>query len=343
MKIGVLIGGGDCPGLNAVIRAVGRSALGQGDQPVGILDGYRGLAHRTYIPLDSKTVSGILALGGTILGTSSFEPHTEGAVGEVKGAFEADRLDGVIAVGGEHTMEITRRLVEEEGLPLIGVPKTIDNDVTGTDYTIGFDTAVTIATEAIDRIHTTAQSHNRVMVVEVMGRGAGWIALHSGLAGGADAILLPELPTSLEELAKSILARHASGKDFSIVVAAEGARLQRDSGEAQAVQQEGTDEYGYVRLGGIGGVLAAELQQRTGYEARVTVLGHMQRGGTPTSTDRILATEFGAAAYDMAKRGEFGRMVAVRGGEITSVPMSEVRGTKSVDLSLLEIASRFFG
>jgi ATP-dependent phosphofructokinase / diphosphate-dependent phosphofructokinase len=344
MKIGVLTGGGDCPGLNAAIRAVARSAIASGNQPVGILDGYRGLASRTYIDLDGRAVAGILALGGTILGTSSFEPHTEGAVGELRGAFTADRLDAVIAIGGEHTMEVTRRLHAEEELPVIGVPKTIDNDVVGTDYTVGFDTAVTVAVEAIDRIHTTAQSHNRVMVVEVMGRQAGWIAVHSGLASGADAILIPEVDLTVEALTRQIVKRHERGKDFSIIVAAEGAKLSFESGEVREVtSSDRTDEYGYARLGGIGVAIAEQLEQRSGYETRVTVLGHMQRGGTPTARDRILATRLGAKAHDMANAGEYGRMAAVRGNDIISVPLSDVTGVKPVDLSLLEIAGRFFG
>jgi ATP-dependent phosphofructokinase / diphosphate-dependent phosphofructokinase len=344
MRIGVLTAGGDCPGLNAVIRAVARSAIGRGDEPVGVLRGYEGLAKREYLPLDTRTVAGILGRGGTILGTSSFAPHRMDAVEEVKEAFAADRLDAVVAIGGDHTMEITRRLCTDVGLPLIGVPKTIDNDVMGTDYTVGFDTAVSIAVEAIDRIHTTAQSHNRVMVVEVMGRNAGWIAVHAGLASGADAILIPEVDLPVEALARQIASRHENGKDFSILVVAEGARLSFESGRAQEVTVEGrTDEYGYPRLGGIGAVIAQEIEERTGYEARVTVLGHMQRGGTPTPTDRILATRMGTRAYDMARQGEFGRMVAIQGGEMTSVPLSEVTGTKPADLTLLEIAKRFFG
>jgi 6-phosphofructokinase 1 len=344
MKIGVLTGGGDCPGLNAVIRAVARSAIANGDEAVGILDGFHGLASRTYIDLDGRTVAGILTLGGTILGTSSFEPETEGAVGQVRGAFTADRLDAVIVIGGEHTMDVARKLDEEEDLPLIGVPKTIDNDVIGTDYTVGFDTAVSVAVEAIDRIHTTAQSHDRVMVVEVMGRQAGWVAVHAGLAGGADAILIPEADITVEALTDQIAKRHGAGKDFSIVVTAEGAKLSFESGESREVKaSERVDEYGYPRLGGIGAVLAEEIEERTGYESRVTVLGHVQRGGTPTATDRILATRLGAKAYDMASKGEFGRMAAVRRNEITSVPLSEVSGVKPVNLELLEIAKRFFG
>jgi 6-phosphofructokinase 1 len=343
MRIGVLTAGGDCPGLNAAIRAVARSAIFNGDEAVGIRRGYWGLAEREYLPLDMRTVSGILHLGGTVLSTSSFEPHTEGAVDRVREAFELDDLDAVVAIGGEHTMEITRRLHEEEGLPLIGIPKTIDNDVVGTDQTFGFDTAVHVATAAIDRLHTTAQSHNRVMVVEVMGRNTGWIAVWAGIAGGADGILIPEVDVTIEELTEGVRRRHERGKDFSIIVVAEGARLAFASGDShQVLASKEADEYGYPRLGGIGVVLASELEERTGYETRVTVLGHVQRGGTPTSFDRILATRYGVTAYEMAKAGEFGRMAALKGAEVDSVPLAEVKGVKTVDPKYLEIARRFY-
>ncbi len=343
MRIGILTAGGDCPGLNAVIRAIVRSAIDRGDEAVGILRGYQGLAQSDYMELDQRTVAGILPLGGTILRTSSFEPLTENAVDRVAFAFERDNLDAVVAIGGEHTMEITRMLHEEEGLPLIGVPKTIDNDIVGTDFTFGFDTAVHVVMEAIDRLHTTAQSHDRLMVVEVMGRNAGWIALHGGLAGGADGILIPEVDTPVEELAEAVTRRHERGKDFSIIVVAEGANLAFANGEVRQVRvNEETDEYGYERLGGIGSALATELERATGYEARTVVLGHVQRGGTPTAHDRILATRYGAEAYELAREGRFGRMVALHGSEVTSVPLDEVRGIKTVDLELLGIAKRFF-
>ncbi|MDX6632474.1 MAG: ATP-dependent phosphofructokinase / diphosphate-dependent phosphofructokinase [Solirubrobacterales bacterium] len=343
MRIGVLTAGGDCPGLNAVIRAVARSAIDGGDETVGILRGYRGLAERDYLPLDMRTVSGILHLGGTILWTSSYDPFREDTVEQVKQAVEEDGLGAVVAIGGEHTMMITRRLWEEAGVPVIGVPKTIDNDVAGTDHTFGFDTAVQVATDAIDRLHTTAQSHDRVMVVEVMGRNTGWIAVCAGIAGGADGIVIPEIGTTVEELANGILRRHDRGKDFSIIVVAEGAQLCFANGESrQILASQETDTYGYPRLGGIGVALGKELEDRTGYETRVTVLGHVQRGGTPTATDRLLATRYGAAAYGMAKEGQFGQMAAVRGSQVVPIPLSEVTGVKEVDLSLLEIAKRFF-
>ncbi|MBA2523501.1 MAG: 6-phosphofructokinase [Solirubrobacterales bacterium] len=343
MRIGILTAGGDCPGLNAVIRAVTRSALERGDEAVGIMRGYRGLAERDYMPLDMLTVSGLLPLGGTILRTSSYEPSTEASVHKVVEAFDADELDAVVAIGGEHTMEITSQLHEAEGLPLIGVPKTIDNDIVGTDFTFGFDTAVHVVSEAIDRLHTTAQSHDRIMIVEVMGRNAGWIALYGGIAGGADGIVIPEVATTCEEIAAAMTRRHERGKDFSIVVVAEGANLAFEGGEVRQIRvSEEADEYGYPRLGGIGGALAYELERLTGYETRTVVLGHVQRGGTPTAHDRVLATRYGAKAYELAKAGEFGRMVSLRGDEIGSVPLTEVHGIKTVDLALLDIAKRFF-
>ncbi len=261
MRIGVLTAGGDCPGLNAVIRAVARSAIDGGDEAVGIMRGFKGLAERDYMPLDMRTVSGILPLGGTILRTSSFEPVREQAIERLQEAIAADELDAVVAIGGEHTMWMTRELHEEHGMPLIGVPKTIDNDIVGTDYTFGFDTAVHVVSEAIDRLHTTAQSHDRVMVVEVMGRNTGWIALHGGIAGGADGIVIPEVPTTPEEIADAITRRHKRGKDFSIVVVAEGARIRfPDSDTHKVLSSDERDEYGYERLGGVGPALAVELE-----------------------------------------------------------------------------------
>jgi len=343
MRIGVLTAGGDCPGLNAAIRAVARSAMQRGDEAIGIRRGYRGLAEDDYVPLDMRTVSGILHQGGTILSTSSFEPIREGAVDKVAAAFEQQGLDAVVAIGGEHTMEITRQLHVDHGLPLVGVPKTIDNDVGGTDFTFGFDTAVQIVTDAIDRLHTTAQSHDRIMVVEVMGRNTGWIAAYAGLAGGADCIVIPEQPTTVEEICHDVTRRHDRGKDFSIIVVAEGAKLAFEGGEERLIQPvKESDEYGYPRLGGIGAALASELEERTGYETRVTVLGHVQRGGTPTSTDRVLASLYGAQAYELAKAGEFGRMAALHGRTMTSVPLEEAVKVKPVDLGVLEIAKRFF-
>lgn len=345
MRVGILTAGGDCPGLNAVIRAAARRLLAQGHEPVGLRRGYRGLAERDHLLLDQRAVSGILPLGGTILSTSNFNPFREpDGIEKVRAAQREDPLDAVIAIGGEHTMMITRRLSEEVDLPVIGVPKTIDNDVTGTDYTFGFDTAVQVASDAIDRLHTTAQSHDRVMVLEVMGRNTGWIAVFAGIAGGADGIVIPELELTVEEIAGAIQRRHERGKDFSIIVVAEGAELAFGSGERRQIRaSDDVDSYGYPRLGGIGTALASEIEARTGYEARVTTLGHVQRGGTPTATDRLLATRYGIHAADLVMAGETGRMAALHGTEMTSVPLEEVTGIKTVDLRYLEIARTFFG
>jgi ATP-dependent phosphofructokinase / diphosphate-dependent phosphofructokinase len=345
VKVGVLTAGGDCPGLNAVIRAVVRRSLAGGHEPVGLWRGYAGLCERSYVDLDMRTVSGILHLGGTIVSTSSHDPfrHEQG-VEQVLRAVDEDGFDAIIAIGGEHTMSITRRLYEEHGLPLVGVPKTIDNDVPCTDFTFGFDTAVQVASDAIDRLHTTAQSHDRVMIVEVMGRNTGWIAVFSGIAGGADAIVIPELELTVEEICQSIDARHRRGKGFSIVVVAEGAQLAFTSGEKRLIRASPeTDLYGYPRLGGIGQALGKEIEARTGFETRVINIGHVQRGGTPTAQDRILATRYGVMAAELVEQGEFGRMVALHGTEMTSVPLTEVEGIKHVDLDYLRIAANFFG
>jgi len=345
VRVGILTAGGDCPGLNAVIRAAARRLRRHGHEPVGLRRGYRGLAESDHLTLDDQRLSGILHLGGTILSTSSYNPFREPDGVEKVGAAQAEQpLDAVIAIGGEHTMMITRRLFEEADVPVVGVPKTIDNDVTGTDYTFGFDTAVQIATDAIDRLHSTAQSHDRVMVVEVMGRNTGWIAAFAGIAGGADGILIPEVELTVEELAAGIAGRHERGKDFSIIVVAEGAKLGFEGGEQRIVRASSeTDEYGYPRLGGIGLALGHELEARTGYETRVTALGHIQRGGTPTARDRVLATRYGVEAAEMVMRGDFGRMAALHGTEMTSVALAEVEGIKTLDLRYLELARTFFG
>ncbi len=345
MRVGILTAGGDCPGLNAVIRAAARRLMTHGHEAIGLRRGYRGLAEHDWIELDQRSVSGILHLGGTILGTSNYNPfREEHGVEKVLSQQTQDPLDAVIAIGGEHTMMITRRVQEELGIPVVGVPKTIDNDVTHTDYTFGFDTAVQVATDAIDRLHTTAQSHDRVMILEVMGRNTGWIAVYAGIAGGADAILIPELELTVEEIAAAIARRHERGKDFSIIVVAEGAQLAFESGERRLVRaSDDVDQYGYPRLGGIGAALAVELEQRTGYETRVTSLGHVQRGGTPTARDRLLATRYGAHAADLVMAGETGTMSALHGTEMVAVPLGEVEGIKTLDLSQLELARTFFG
>ena len=319
--LGVLTGGGDCPGLNAAIRAIVRGAIENRYEVVGIRHGFRGLATGETLPLDRRAVAGILPRGGTILGTSSFDCfREENGVSHVIDTTRALELDGVVAIGGEGTLAIAHRLHAEHGYPVVGVPKTIDNDIAGTDVTIGFDTAVHICTEAIDRLHSTAESHNRVMVVEVMGRNTGWIAAAAGIAGGADVILVPEVPTTIEDVADHVRKRHAQGRDFSIVVVAEGYRLTRRSGEQVGPVVQELDEYGYERLGGVGRIVADELTSLTGFETRVTVLGHVQRGGTPTARDRFLATRLGLRAADLAAAGLWGRMAAVHGEEIVDVP-----------------------
>ncbi|MCE3287205.1 MAG: 6-phosphofructokinase [Gaiellaceae bacterium] len=337
-SLGVLTGGGDCPGLNAAIRAIVRGGVSQGYEVVGMRHGFRGLARGETVTLDRNSVAGILPRGGTILGSSSYDCfREERGVELVTMTTRALELDGVVAIGGEGTLGIAHRLHAEHGFPVVGVPKTIDNDIAGTDVTIGFDTAVHICTEAIDRLHTTAESHNRVMVVEVMGRNTGWIAAAAGVAGGADIILVPELPTTIEEVADHVRKRHARGRNFSIVVAAEGYRLTRESGEQEAPVVREHDEYGYERLGGIGRVIADELAGLTGFDTRVTVLGHVQRGGTPTARDRLLATRLGLKAVEIASAGRWGHMAAVRGNEIVEVPLEEATAApRSVPRAWLE-------
>jgi len=346
-RVGVLTGGGDCPGLNAVIRAVARRSLDRDYEVVGVRAGWRGLVNGEFRDLGPREISGILPRGGTIIGTSRTNPYkTEGGVEAVLGNFEKAELDALVAIGGEDTLGVAARLFEEHELPVVGVPKTIDNDLSATDYTFGFDTAVTIATEAIDRLHTTAESHNRVMVVEVMGRHTGWIAVMSGIAGGADVILIPEHPMTVEECCDEIRSRHDRGKDFSIVVVSEGYELTYESGERQAVAGEpaATDQFGHVRLGGVGDALAREIESRTGYETRVTVLGHVQRGGSPTPRDRVLATRFGLKAADLVQEGRFGTMAALHGDEIVAVPLRDaVTELKTVPPGWYDVARAFFG
>jgi ATP-dependent phosphofructokinase / diphosphate-dependent phosphofructokinase len=343
VRVGILTGGGDCPGLNAVIRAVGRRAFDGGHEVVGVLHGWRGLVDDITRPLEPRDISGILYRGGTILKTSRTNPYkTDGAVQRVLANMA--RLDALVVIGGEDTLGVAARLHTEHGCPVVGVPKTIDNDLSGTDYTFGFDTAVTIATEAIDRLHSTAESHNRVMVCEVMGRHAGWIAVMSGMAGGADVILIPELPMSVERCCDLIQSRHAKGKDFSIVVVSEGYELTLSSGGSPTVQTADTDAFGHVQLGGIGTVVAAEIERRTGFETRVTTLGHIQRGGSPTARDRVLATRYGLKAWELVEAGMFGQMAALRGDDIVSVPISDaVAQLKTVPEEIYRQAQAFFG
>src|SRR5436190_21459968 len=340
MSVGILTGGGDCPGLNAVIRAVVRRADAAGWDVVAVREGWRGLVEPIFEDLGSLQVSGILPRGGTIIGTSRTNPFKLEAVEQVLQNFADRGLGALVAIGGEDTLGVAARLYAEHRLPVVGVPKTIDNDLSGTDYTFGFDTAVYVATEAIDRLHTTAESHNRVMVVEVMGRHTGWIAVMSGIAGGADVILVPEIPVDFDEVAEAIRKRHERGKDFSIVVVSEGYEFE---GLADAGEQ---DQFGHVILSrrGVGDALGREIEERTGFETRVTVLGHVQRGGSPTPRDRVLATRFGLKAADLALGGEFGQMAALRGDDVVAVPLAEATAKlKVVPTEWYDVARAFFG
>ena len=343
----MLTGGGDCPGLNAVIRAVTRRSLTRGHEVVGVRDGWRGLVDGRFTELGPREISGILPRGGTILGTTRTNPYkTEDGVQRVLANFESAGLTALVAIGGEDTLGVASRLHAEEQLPVVGVPKTIDNDLSATDYTFGFDTAVWIATEAIDRLHTTAESHNRVMVLEVMGRHTGWIAVMSGIAGGADVILIPEQPITVEDACEELRRRHERGKDFSIVVVSEGYELTYASGETRAVAEEAraSDQFGHVRLGGVGDALAQEIEERTGFETRVTVLGHVQRGGSPTPRDRVLATRYGLKAADLVNEERWGTMAALHGDAIVEVPLADaVAEQKTVPPEWYDVARAFFG
>ncbi len=351
-RIGVLTGGGDCPGLNAVIRGVVKASIGRyGMEAIGIEDGYEGLIQKRVFPLDWKMVSGILTQGGTILGTSNtanpFRWPAQKRAGKTEFIDVSDDvvryvqelgLDTLVCIGGDGTMAIALKLCQK-GIRIVGVPKTIDNDIWGTDVTFGFDSAVNVATDAIDKLHTTAMSHHRVMVVEVMGRYAGWLALESGLAGGGDIILLPEIPYDIEAVCKVVMERSRRGRRFSIVVAAEGAMPVGGERIVKKVIKNSTDP---VRLGGIGDKVAFDIEERTGLECRVTVLGHLQRGGTPTAYDRILATRFGVKAADLCHDGVGGVMVAVRGNDIIAMPISDIAGktrTVTPDHPLLQVAT----
>lgn len=343
MRVAMLTGGGDCPGLNAVIRAVVRKGQREyGDELVGFLDGWRGVIEGSTRPLDVNAMRGTLSRGGTVLGSSRTNPFKiEGGVDACKASLERLGIDALVAIGGEDTLGVANKL-HELGVQVVGVPKTIDNDLSGTELTFGFDTAVQIAVDAIDRLHTTAESHNRVMVVEVMGRHAGHIATWAGIAGGAAMILIPEEPFDIDEVCATLRHRHDElGRSASIVVAAEGATPKEGT---MALQSGEVDQFGHVRLGGIGQRLAEEIEARTGYETRQTVLGHVQRGGTPTAFDRILATRFGVAAIDAVHDDAFGQMVALQGGEIVRVPLEVAVGTlKTVDPALYHgVAELFF-
>jgi 6-phosphofructokinase 1 len=348
LKVGVLTGGGDCPGLNAVIRAITRKGIIRyGYVIYGIYHGWKGLMEDGLVrPLDLSDTSGILHRGGTILRTSRTNPFkVDGGPEKVFHHLEKNNIEALIAIGGDDTLGVAAKLFEK-GIKVVGVPKTIDNDIYGTDRTFGFDTAVNIATEAIDRIHTTAESHNRVMVVEVMGRHAGWIAIESGIAGGADMILIPEKPANLDEVCTLIKRRHDRGKDFSIIVVAEGTKIKTpEHPEGTNVTQDGSvDEFGHVRLGGAGNYVAQAIEKRLGFESRVVILGHIQRGGSPTAFDRMLGTKYGIKAIDLVHQGEFGTFAALSGSEIIGMPLSEMAGkTRTVDDELYEMAEVFFG
>src|SRR5437588_2184471 len=322
VRIGVLTGGGDCPGLNAVSRGVVRKAIDHyGDAVIGFRDGWRGVLEDYFEELTIESTRGILPRGGTILGSSRTNPYKrDDGVQRVRDTFASHNLEGLVAIGGEDTLGVAARL-GQDGVNVIGVPKTIDNDLGGTDLTFGFDTALQVATDAIDRLHTTAESHHRILVVEVMGRTAGWIALHAGVAGGADVILIPEIPFDIDEVCRLIGRRHDHGRPFSIVVAAEGA-LPKE-GTMEVTRGTSVDEFGHPRLGGIGYTLEKEIEERTGYETRATVLGHVQRGGTPTAFDRVLATRLGLAAIDAAHQHAWGMMAALRSTRIELVRLSD--------------------
>lgn len=341
-KVGMLTGGGDCPGLNPVIRAVVRKGINEGYEIIGIKNGWKGLIENDTLPLNLDTVSGILPKGGTILGTSRTNPYKkEGGLQKVNEVYKKIGLDALIVIGGEDTLGVAAKLVKDGITNIVGVPKTIDNDLSCTDYTFGFDTALNTAMECIDKLHTTAESHHRIMVIEVMGRHAGWIAVESGIAGGADVILIPEIPVDIEEVCGLIKKRHARGKTFSIVVVSEGVTFKEGT---FVIQEEKLDEFGHVRLGGVGELLAKEIEKRTGYETRVTVLGHIQRGGTPTAFDRILGTRFGVKAMELVIAKKFGRMTALSGNEIIDVPLADaVSALKTVNMELYNIAKVFFG
>ena len=358
-KIGVLTGGGDCPGLNAVIRAIVKKSTRYSWEIIGIKNGWDGLINGEMELLTDYAVSGILPKGGTIIGTSRTNPFkNEKDAEKVIENIRKFGINALIVIGGDDTLSVAFKL-HKKGIPIIGVPKTIDNDLSGTDYTFGFDTAVSIVTEAIDRLHTTAESHHRVIVVEVMGRHAGWIATMAGIAGGADEILIPEVPFDIEEICKNLKNRYSRGKKFSIIAVAEGAHpregnpLENNSNKDTSsisdsslliTQTDEKDAFGNVRLGGIGNFLAKEIEKHMDVETRVTVLGHVQRGGSPTAHDRVLATRFGIAAVELIKNENFGKMVALQGNKIVSIELEEaISKPKTVDMKLYEIAKVFFG
>lgn len=341
MRIALLTGGGDSSAINAAIRAVVRKSISEGFEVIGIKRGWRGLIYDEVEPLFLVSVSGIIQRGGTILGTSRTNPlRIEKGIENIMVNLRKHGIDAIIAIGGDDTNGVAH-LLADYGVKCVGIPQTIDNDLPGTDYSIGFDTAVSVACDALDKLHTTAFSHHRIMILEVMGRDAGWIALIAGIAGGADTILIPEVPFTLEEIIERIEKRRKMNKDFSIIVAAEGAKPAGH--EEQFIQDQKKDPFGHVRLGGIGNWLANEIEDKTGYETRVTHLGHLQRGGTPTVFDRVLATRLGAFAVDMVKRGLFDHMACMCKNKVKAIPYSEaLKGIKQVDLELYELAKLFY-
>jgi len=342
MRIGILTGGGDCPGTNAVIRAVVRRCIKEySSEVVGFLEGWRGPIQNIVMPLTMHSTGGLIHRGGTILRTSRTNPFTVDRGPErVLENMEKNRLDALIACGGEDTCGVANRLHLEHKLNVVCVPQTIDNDLNATDFTFGFDTSVNIVAEALDRLHTTAESHNRVLVCEVMGRHAGWIACYGGIAGGADFILVPEKPINVSEVTTAIKQRHARGRDFSIVVVAEGSKFENEEVAPDAVR----DAFGHERLGGIGDRLAKIIEKETGFETRATILGHIQRGGSPTAFDRVLATRFGILASDLVHQKKYGRMVALQGTKVTDVAITEaVEKLKTLDMDLYKTAEVFFG
>jgi 6-phosphofructokinase 1 len=347
VRIGILTGGGDCPGLNAVIRAIVIKSINMyGDEVIGILEGWRGLLDEKYVKLQKSDVRGIIFRGGTILKTSRTNPNKiQNGIETIKKNIEKAKIDVIAAIGGEDTLGVAKKL-HDAGIKVVGIPKTIDNDLEGTDYTFGFDTAVNVAMDAIDRVHSTAESHNRALIVEVMGRHTGWIAIESGLASGADVILIPEKPFDVDSICDVIKKRHDHGKDFTIIVVAEGAKFKSEAevDGTMILQDMEKDAFGHVRLGGIASVLAKEIEKRTGFEARYVILGHIQRGGMPSAFDRVLASRFGVAAVDLIHKGDFGKMVALKGLQIVPVPLEDALAkTKVVPDDLYAAAEVFFG
>jgi 6-phosphofructokinase 1 len=341
-RIGILTGGGDCPGLNPVIRSVVRKGINEGFQMIGIKNGWKGMIEADAVNLDLQSISGILPKGGTILGTSRTNPYKEETlVKKIVDNFKLLDLWALVAIGGEDTLGVAARLYNDFQLNIVGIPKTIDNDIAETDFSFGFDTAINIAMDCIDRLHTTAESHHRIMIVETMGRHAGWIAAYAGMAGGADVILIPEKPIDIDWVCDILKKRHERGKNFSIIVVAEGAKFKEGT---SVIQEEKTDAFGHVRLGGIGHILSGLIEEKTGFETRVTVLGHIQRGGSPTAFDRVLGTRYGVKAIELVKEGKFGNMVSLKANRIVPVALKNVLGKiKQLDMEMYEIASTFFG